>query len=598
MRNVIWKKFIRWLCNVYRLVQVASLTVIHNSKTKFVKMNKKCSQCDVGFEFSDEDLLYLERISPVYGDKKYTIPNPELCPDCRQHRRIAWRNERSLYRRKCSSSGKPIIAMYHEDHVFPVYDNDVWWGDSWDACDYGRDFNFERSFFEQMKELNNLVPHFSLAVATTTCENSDYANHAGYLKNCYLVYNTDYAERCMYSKGVNRCFDCLDCFKVYDSEACYECMNSYNCKFCTYVWDSETTSDSQFCYNLTGCKNCFLSVNLQNQEYIFENKKLSPEEWKKKVDEYRAQYSLEHLFERFLEMKARVVVKNINDQNTENCTGNYLVNCKNCEECYDCEYLENSKHCYDLKKGDGVSYGNMDLAAFGVGVVDCYEGGTVGYNANHCLFGENVWESFDVHYSMMCVNNCKNCFGCVGLKKKEYCILNKQYSKEEYEALVPRIIEHMQKTGEWGEFFPIQMSPFGYNETMAQEYYPLNKEEVVANEWKWKDKEESDYREQTCEVLANIEDVDESICDEILACEKTERNFKIQEAELKFYKKRGLPIPRLCPDVRHLNRLKYRNPRKLWERECGKCGIEVKTSYKEGRSEKVYCEKCYLKEVY
>jgi len=31
----------------------------------------------------------------------------------------------------------------------------------------------------------------------------------------------------------------------------------------------------------------------------------------------------------------------------------------------------------------------------------------------------------------------------------KYCILNKQYSKEEYEELVPKIIEHMQKTGEW-----------------------------------------------------------------------------------------------------------------------------------------------------
>ena len=561
-------------------------------------MNSECKQCDVEFEISDQDQAYLERVSPEYGGKKFLILQPLLCHDCRQQRRIAWRNERNLYKRKCSSSGKTIIAMYHEGHPFPVYDNDVWWGDSWDARDFGRDFDFDRSFFEQIKELHDEVPHFALAVATTTCENSDYANHAGYLKNCYLVYNTDYAERCMYSKGVNRCFDCLDCFKVYDSEACYECMNSYNCKFCIYVWDSETTSDCQFSYNLTGCRHCFLCANLQNQEYCFENEKLAPEEWEKRVKEYREKYSLGELKERFLKMKSNVVVKNINDQNTENCTGNYLVNCKNCEECYDCEYLENSKHCYDLKKGDGVSYGNMDLAAFGVGVVDCYEGGTVGYNANHCLFGENVWESFDVHYSMMCVNNCKNCFGCVGLQKKEYCILNKQYSREEYEKLVPKIIEHMQKMGEWGEFFPVKMSPFGYNETMAMEYYPMNKEKVVDIGWKWKEKDESEYKSQTVEVSSDIEDVDESICDEILACKKTGRNFKIQEAELNFYKKWGIPIPEFCPDVRHLNRLQYRNPRKLWNRECEKCGKGVRTSYSLERSEHVYCEKCYLKEVY
>ena len=31
----------------------------------------------------------------------------------------------------------------------------------------------------------------------------------------------------------------------------------------------------------------------------------------------------------------------------------------------------------------------------------------------------------------------------------------------------------MKKTGEWGEFFPSSISPFGYNETVAMEYYPI-----------------------------------------------------------------------------------------------------------------------------
>jgi len=31
----------------------------------------------------------------------------------------------------------------------------------------------------------------------------------------------------------------------------------------------------------------------------------------------------------------------------------------------------------------------------------------------------------------------------------------------------------MIETGEWGEFFHPSLSPFGYNETVAQEYYPL-----------------------------------------------------------------------------------------------------------------------------
>ncbi|MBU0626695.1 hypothetical protein KKH82_04680 [Patescibacteria group bacterium] len=78
-----------------------------------------------------------------------------------------------------------------------------------------------------------------------------------------------------------------------------------------------------------------------------------------------------------------------------------------------------------------------------------------------------------------CCRNIKDCFGCISLNNAQYCILNKQYTKVEYETLVPKIIEHMTKTEERGEFFPSSISPFGYNETVASEYYHLTKEEAI-----------------------------------------------------------------------------------------------------------------------
>lgn len=550
-------------------------------------MNQICTNCSTEFIISDQDLEFYKKISPQFDGRTFEIPPPRFCPDCRQQRRITWRNERSLYNRECSKSGKKIIAMYPPDSVFPVYDNDVWWSDEFDGREYGRDFDFDKPFFEQLSELRNNVPHFALAVAKPTMENSDYCNHAGYLKNCYLIYNVDYDEQCMYGKGMNRCFDCLDCFKLYDSEACYECLNCYNCKFCSYLWDSLNSSECHFSYNLIGCKNCFLCVNLQNQEFCIKNEKHSPEEWKKKVESLKNEFSNEQLLQKLVSAKAHFPVKRINENNTENCTGDYLKNCKNCEACFDCEYLENSSYCYDLKKGDGISYENYDISGFGVGVVRCYEGVSVGYNNNHCLFCENVWNCFDTHYSLMCVNNCKNCFGCVGLKKGEYCILNKQYTKEEYEKLMPKIIESMISDNTWGEFFPVNLSPFAYNETMAQEYYPLTEDEV-----------KKEYLAQKIIVPEKIAEVDESICDEILACQKSGRNFKIQKTELAFYKKMHLPIPKFCPDERHYARLKFRNPRKLYQRKCEKCATDIKTTFSPDRPEKVYCEKCYIEEVY
>ncbi len=533
-------------------------------------MLKSCIQCSGEFDVTEDDIGFYEKVSPVFNGEKFLVPSPTFCPDCRQQRRLAWRNERSLYYRNCSETGVKMLSMYKEDAKFPVYDNDFWWGDGWDAIDYGREFDFNRGFFEQLAELRDVVPHFALAVAKTTMQNSDYCNHAGYLKDCYLIFNTDNAEKCMYSKAVNFSYECLDCTNVTDSELCYEVMDSTNCKRCTYLFDSHNSSECHFSYNLNSCRNCFFSANLSNKEYCFLNEQYTKVEWEKKVADIRAKYSTVEILEKLMRFREEWFVKWMHEKNTESCTGDYLVNCKGCESCYNSEYLENCKWCYDLKRAESVSHSNYDVTAFGLGVVDSYECGTVGYDVNHVLFGENVWSSSDVYYSLLCVNNCRDCFGCVGLKKKQYCILNKQYSKEKYEELVPKIIEHMIGKGEWGEFFPSSMSPFEYIETVAQEYFPV---EVVSQK------------------------VVDFSGDE-LVCLESGKAFRLQKTEADFYKKMSLPLPKFCPDVRHLHRLRLRNPRRLFKRKCFSCAKELETTFSSERKEKVYCGECYLKVVY
>jgi hypothetical protein len=92
---------------------------------------------------------------------------------------------------------------------------------------------------------------------------------------------------------------------------------------------------------------------------------------------------------------------------------------------------------------------------------------------------------------LYCFNcdNSSNLFGSSGLRNKEYYIFNKQYTKEEYEVLVPKIIEHMKGTGERGEFFDPSLSPFGYNETVAQDYYPLSKSQAQERKYTWSEYE-------------------------------------------------------------------------------------------------------------
>jgi hypothetical protein len=225
--------------------------------------------------------------------------------------------------------------------------------------------------------------------------------------------------------------------------------------------------------------------------------------------------------------------------------------------------------------------------------------GMTGY---HLLFCHICADSRDLIYCDCCFGNASNLFGCVSVKKSNYCIFNKQYSKEEYEKLVPKIIQHMRRSGEFGEFLPIACSPFSYNETPAQEHYPLTKEEALRRGWKWKDQVDEVPKVEKIipaeKLPDSINDIPDDILNWAISCEVTKRPFRIVKQELAFYRTMGLPIPHFHPDERHRRRMALRNPRKLWNRTCAKCQKEIATSYSPDRPEIVYCESCYLAEVY
>jgi len=149
------------------------------------------------------------------------------------------------------------------------------------------------------------------------------------------------------------------------------------------------------------------------------------------------------------------------------------------------------------------------------------------------------------------------------LNGKQYCILNKQYSKKEYEKLVPEIIEHMKKIKEWGNFFPSSLSPFGYNETSAHLSFPLSKQEAIREGFNWSDYEvpfpKVDKVIPASRLPDDIVDIPDDILNWAIECEVTKRPFRVIRQELDFYRKHSLSIPRCHPDQRHLDRMKLRN---------------------------------------
>ncbi|EKD78246.1 MAG: hypothetical protein ACD_41C00384G0001, partial [uncultured bacterium] len=231
--------------------------------------------------------------------------------------------------------------------------------------------------------------------------------------------------------------------------------------------------------------------------------------------------------------------------------------------------------------------------------------GMAGYNLKFC----NICaDSRDLQYCDCCFQGSSNLFGCIGLKKSQYCILNKPYSEMEYHQLEKKIIEQMRTAGEYGEFFPIRYAPFAYNESAAPEYFPCTPEQVTALGGRWQVEDRKQYKVQTYRVLSDSTLVSDDILQALLACQHCQRNYRLTQAELAFYRRTGVPIPQWCPDCRHLQRMQLRNPRQLWQRQCmctqtdhahhGRCSVEFETTFSPERKELVYCEQCYQKEVY
>lgn len=573
-----------------------------------------CQNCRKDFTIEPDDFSFYEKIK---------VPPPTFCPWCRFIRHMAWRNERALHKRTCDLCEKNMFSTYPANVQFPVYCHECWWSDKWDAMSYGQDYDFSRPLFSQYAELLNKVPR--LGYYNINAINSDYTNLTKDSRNVYLSFSVVRGENVFYSKTIDDSFNIFDCLNVKNSENCYENIEgdrNYNSQ---HLFLSRNCIDSFYLFDCSNCTNCFMSSNLRNMQFYIRNQRYSKEEYEKEIKNLNlgSRSIRQELEKEFRNLCSKAVYRFTNSINVVNSTGNNISNTKNCHSCFDVYDAENVKYSYRTFAVKDA----MDLSFGGLGSEIIYECSTainLSYNVRFSYYVPVQLRNAE--YSCFC-DKSSDIFGSVGVRNKEYVILNKIYPKEKFFKLRDKIIKQMNdlpyidKKGRiyrYGEFFPYDLSLYAYNETLAQEFNPLTKDIALEKGFKWRDPEvrSFDVMVDVGHIPDNIKDVDEKILDKTLEC--TDKNichhrctgvFRITQSEFQFYKKHSVPLPNKCPNCRYHNRFdKIPLPHHLYYRVCmcnlanhnhkGKCLNEFETPYTPDRPEKVYCERCYQQEVY
>jgi hypothetical protein len=561
---------------------------------------KTCQNCKKDFIIESEDFNFYEKIK---------VPIPTWCPECRMVRRLVWRNERNLFRRKDSLTKEDSFSGFPPEANLNTYENNYWHGDKWDPLDYGVVYDFAKPFFKQFYDLLSCVPLPAKSSAGFMI-NSDYCNEAGRLRNAYLCFDSDFVENSAYLVKATNIKDTFDSHEVIEDELCYEDVMVYKCYRTFYSLDCESCVDVWFSKGLRGCINCFGCVNLKGKSNCFFNEQLSKQEYDKRLSELNlgSHESIIALRTKVLEFWQKFPVKYYHGIRNVNCTGERIINSKNVHDSVSIQDGENIRYCQIVALKSANSYDSVQLF---MGVENAYECVTCGegaYNLKYCF---NCWaESSDLEYCGYCVGS-SNCFGCVGLSRKQYCIFNKQYTKEEYFELKNKIIKHMdemmyldslERVYKYGEFFPSEFSPLAYNESLAQDYVPLNREQAIEQGFVWREPNAREFQItiKGVNLLNSINDVSDDITKEIIACETCKRAYRIVPIELQFYKRIGLPLPHKCYNCRFLDRYQFINKPKLYHRSCMNkgCTNEFETSYSPDKPDIIYCEKCYQQEVY
>ena len=545
---------------------------------------KNCEHCKQNFTITEGEFSLYEKVG---------LKIPSQCFDCRLKQYFSFWIFGKFRKGVSSLSGENLITVLPNNSRYPIYKSQEWLGDGWDPMSYGVDYDASKTFFEQLQALQERVPRpHQLGENSVNC---DWCDDVWESKNCYLSRSMINCENINYSYRILNTKDSSGVVYCFNLQNCYDCVGCHNCFNLNFSENSKDCIDSYFLFDCRNCQNCFMSSNLRNKQYCIRNKQYTKEEYLKelnnlKLDSHKNLEVCKREFENMVKVDA-VHRENFNLKTT-NSVGNYLTKCDKCVNVFS---WENSENCMNQIRGMTTK--------------DCIDQlGSVYAEVS----GNNscIWNGYEIknsawsggrysEYLDLC-DEVEYCFGCVGLRKKKYCILNKQYSKEEYESLKDKIIKDMEKRGEYGKFMPYSMGLGDWNFSNGIIYFPdTTKEEIIKNGGYWSEEDFSSTEGIPSEELPDsILDTESSITLQALICPETQYRFNISPAEYDFHKRKGFALPRTHFDFRVLKKAKKTGVIKVYPYKCFYCQNDIMAYYPpEWGYQKIACEECYKQNI-
>lgn len=611
----------------------------HSLLTKWTDINvvsmHECVYCSEQYPLYDLEKQQYDKQWFIYSDH---------CALCNFKLLNTYLNDKHLYSRKDSQTGKNIISLYSEAYKWKVIDahaykklisDDIW-------LKFGKETS--DNMFWDFISLMELFPKPSRLIYPQM-ENAEYASHAGRGKNFYLSYcvfteceDIYYSQTILdYSKNVISSYSVSWGQYIYNSCVIiksFNIMHSYNCV---------NSSNIYFSHDMNNCKECIFSCNQVNQSYIIFNKQYEEVNYEKNkkeiLDQLKDSKSFDFLVQKYSDfLNQNYISESVNTNNCEGVNGEKTFFSKNSVNTFGCNSVENTINC-------GVWWDGINDSCINVinAIETWWDVDTIIWTVTVWMSTSNIFYSYaiveacsHIYYSID-LETCEECLFCIWLKSKKYCILNKQYSKWEYFERKEKIINQLQAENKWWKSLDFWMLWFPYNDTLAYDYFWIQK--IIHKDWtkkiidknaKWivtllgtdfitdaildlwgKEKINITWRTCNKEInipdnfetihaseLISIDEVGEDILNKVIICEESGRPFRIMPDELKFYKKHWLALPRIHHELRMEKHLNNRSHWELYVDSCDKCDSQMLTVYKSKPKFKVYCPDCYKKFMY